>query len=69
MTDPLCVGGAVDRLHQSNSLVVRAYLRFWRILGLIGGMAQGGCQFCRRSVFQEVGGYDEAWCVGEDVDS
>lgn len=68
MTDPMCVGGAVDCLHQSNSLLLRAYLRFWRVVGLIGGMAQGGCQFCRRSVFQELGGYDETWYMGEDVD-
>jgi glycosyltransferase involved in cell wall biosynthesis len=68
MTDPTCVGGAVDCLHQANSLLLRAYLKFWRVLGLIGGMAQGGCQFCRRSVFQELGGYDETWYMGEDVD-
>jgi glycosyltransferase involved in cell wall biosynthesis len=68
MTDPLCVGGAVNCLHQANSLIVRAYLKFWRVLGLMGGMAQGGCQFCRRSVFQELGGYDEAWYMGEDID-
>jgi len=61
MTDPLCVGGAVDCLHQSNRLLIMAYLKFWRVLGLIGGMAQGGCQFCRWSVFHELGGYDETW--------
>jgi len=37
--------------------------------GLVGGVAQGGCQFCRRSAFQELGGYDEAWYMGEDVES
>jgi len=68
MRDPTCVGGAVDCLHQPSSLLVRAYLKFWRVLGLIGGMAQGACQFCRRSVFQELGGYDETWYMGEDVD-
>jgi len=68
MTDPVCVGGAVDCLHQPNTQLVRAYLKFWRVLGLIGGMAQGACQFCRRSIFQELGGYDETWYMGEDVD-
>jgi hypothetical protein len=68
MTDPTCVGGAVDCLHQSKRLLLRAYLKFWRVVGLIGGMAQGGCQFCRRNVFQELGGYDETWYMGEDVD-
>ena len=68
MANPTCAGGSVDFMHQSNRLLVRAYLRFWRILGLIGGMAQGACQFCRKSVFQELGGYDETWYVGEDVD-
>ncbi len=68
MADPICLGGAVDCLHQSNRLSVRAYLKFWRFIGLIGGMAQGGCQFCRRSVFRELGGYNETWYMGEDVD-
>lgn len=67
-TDPTCAGGAVDAVHQPNSLLLRAYLRLWRALGLIAGMAQGACQFCRRSVFQELGGYDESWYMGEDVD-
>ena len=68
MTDPTCAGGAVDTVHQPNSLLLRAYFRSWRVLGLIGGMAQGACQFCRRSVFQELGGYDETQYMGEDVD-
>ena len=68
MADPMCIGGAVDSLHRSNSLIVRAYLKFWRILGFMGGMAQGACQYCRKSVFQELDGYDETWYLGEDVD-
>ena len=32
------------------------------------GMAQGATQFCRRSVFEQVGGYDERAWIGEDVD-
>jgi glycosyltransferase involved in cell wall biosynthesis len=64
MTDPACIGGAVDCLHKANSL----YLRFWRLLGIISGMAQGACQFCRRNVFEELGGYDEKWYMGEDVE-
>jgi len=68
MTDPTCAGGSVDILHRPISPLLRAYLRFWRVLGLFCGMAQGACQFCRRSVFQELGGYDETQYMGEDVD-
>jgi glycosyltransferase involved in cell wall biosynthesis len=68
MTDPTCAGGAIDAMHQSNRLLLRAYLRFWRIFGLLCGMVQGACQFCRSSVFQELGGYDETQYMGEDVD-
>jgi glycosyltransferase involved in cell wall biosynthesis len=68
MADPACAGGAVDAVHRPSSGLVRAYLKLWRILGLAGGMAQGACQFCRKSVFQELGGYDETQHVGEDVD-
>ncbi len=68
LMDPGCVGGAVDCLHQANSLLMRSYLKFWRVFGFMCGAAQGGCQFCRKIVFQELGGYDETWYMGEDVD-
>ena len=68
MADARCAGGAVDAVHQASSIVLRAYFRFWRVIGLAGGMAQGACQFCRRSVFEELGGYDETHYMGEDVD-
>lgn len=58
----------MDILHRPVSPILRAYLLFWRIFGLIDGMAQGACQFCRKNVFKELGGYDETWYVGEDVD-
>ncbi len=68
MKDPQCAGGSVDISHRPASLILRAYLLLWRVLGLIGGMAQGACQFCRKSVHKELGGYDETWYMGEDVD-
>lgn len=68
MTDSTCAGGSVDILHRPGSSILRIYFRLWRILGLVCGMAQGACQFCRKSVFQELGGYDETQYMGEDVD-
>ena len=32
------------------------------------GMVQGATQFCRRDVFEQIGGYDEGTWIGEDVD-
>jgi glycosyltransferase involved in cell wall biosynthesis len=68
MADPGCAGGAVDMRHHARRLTVRADLGAWRFLGLLGGMAQGACQFCRRSILDELGGYDETQYMGEDVD-
>jgi glycosyltransferase involved in cell wall biosynthesis len=68
MADPMYLGGAVDCIHQSNRLIIQIYLKFWRIIGLLLGMAQGACQFCRKSIFHELSGYDETWYLGEDVD-
>ena len=68
MNDPTCGGGCVDVLHLPNGLVLRAYFKLWRVLGLALGTGQGACQFCRKSLYQELGGYDEAWYMGEDLD-
>lgn len=68
MDDPACVGGAVDVDYRPKRLSMRIYLRGWRLLARLTGMAQGATQFCRRSVFEEVGGYDEGAWIGEDVD-
>lgn len=34
----------------------------------LAGMARGPAQFCRRSVFETLGGYDQQAWIGEDVD-
>jgi glycosyltransferase involved in cell wall biosynthesis len=39
--DPRCVGGAVDVDHRPSSAVIRLYLRLWRLLGRLTGMARG----------------------------
>ena len=68
MSDPACVGGAVDVEYRPKRRIIRPYLLAWRILSRLTGIAQGATQFCRKSVFDEVGGYDEKAWIGEDVD-
>ena len=68
MSDPACVGGAVDVDYRPKRLSMMLYLRAWRLLARLTRMAQGATQFCRRDVFEEVGGYDEGAWIGEDVD-
>ena len=68
MSDPACVGGAVDVEYRPKRRSMQLYLRAWRILSRLTGMAQGATQFCRKSVFDEVGGYDEKVWIGEDAD-
>ena len=68
MSDANCFGGAVDTDYRPRKLSVRLYLRFWRIIGRLLGMAQGATQFCRRDSFRELNGYDETLFMGEDVD-
>ena len=68
MSDPACVGGGVDVEYRPQRLAVRLHLRAWRLLGRLMGMVQGPTQFCRKSVFEQVGGYDEQTWIGENVD-
>ena len=68
MSDPACVGGGVDVDYRPKRLSMRFYLRAWRLLAHATGMVQGATQFCRKSVFEQIGGYDEKAWIGEDVD-
>ena len=68
MSNPTCLGGAVDTYYQPQRLSVRLYLRAWRLIKHLTGMAQGATQFCRKNVFDQIGGYDEKTWIGEDVD-
>ena len=68
MSDPACVGGGVDVHYEPRRPFVRVYLDAWRLLGRLGGMVQGATQFCRKDIFEQVGGYDERAWIGEDVD-
>ena len=68
MSDPTCVGGAVDVEYRPKRRFIRFYLQAWRVLSHLTGMAQGATQFCRKSVFDAIGGYNEQVWIGEDVD-
>ncbi|MGH9968144.1 MAG: glycosyltransferase [Pyrinomonadaceae bacterium] len=68
LSEPTCVGGAVDTAYRPKKLTVKIYLQSWRIIGKLAGMAQGATQFCRRDVFFALNGYDETLYMGEDVD-
>ena len=68
MREGACEGGAVDVAFRPERLAVRMYLAFCRVVGAIAGMAMGACQFCRRDVFDALGGYDERIYMAEDVD-
>ena len=68
MSDPAYVGGAVEVEYRPKRRSMRVYLRAWRLLSRFTGMAQGATQFCRKTAFDEVGGYDEKAWIGEDAD-
>ncbi len=68
MSDPGCVGGALDAEYRPSRPAMRVYLGAWRVAGRLAGLAQGATQFCRRDAFEALGGYDETLYMGEDVD-
>jgi glycosyltransferase involved in cell wall biosynthesis len=69
MQDQNCFGGAVA---VSYGRFERSWLRFlsraWKFWGGVFNMKQGAAQFCRRDVFEQLGGYDERIYLGEDID-
>jgi glycosyltransferase involved in cell wall biosynthesis len=68
MSEPDCLGGAVDTDYRPSKLTSKLYLRAWRVVGRLAGLAQGATQFCRRDAFAALNGYDETLFMGEDVD-
>ncbi|HEY6467175.1 MAG TPA: glycosyltransferase [Candidatus Acidoferrales bacterium] len=68
MARSACLGGSAGLVHRPASKLLRAYLEVWRCLGTTLGMAQGAAQFCQRSAFSALNGYDESQFMGEDVD-
>ena len=68
MLDARCIGGGVDTEYHPRRFLVSLHLRAWRVLAALTGMVQGATQFCRRSAFDEVGGYPEDVWMGEDTD-
>lgn len=70
MSDPTCVGGsvAVEYEGELRRAWVRWFMKLWPLLGKWLRMRQGALQFCRASVFSELGGYDATIYVGEDIE-
>jgi len=69
MEDEKCFGGAVAvEYEEFQRRWVKYYLAGWKFWGAVFNMAQGAAQFCRSSVFTELGGYDRTIFMGEDVE-
>ncbi len=68
MEDEKCFGGAVAvDYEQFERKWMKYYLLGWKFWGTVFNMKQGAAQFCRKSVFEKLGGYDETIYMGEDV--
>ncbi|HZH34346.1 MAG TPA: glycosyltransferase [Pyrinomonadaceae bacterium] len=69
MENEKCLGGAVDVAYQEfQRKWMKWYSRGWKFWGKVFNMKQGAAQFCRKSVFLKLGGYDETLYIGEDIE-
>jgi glycosyltransferase involved in cell wall biosynthesis len=69
LEDEKCFGGAVAVGYEGfGRKWMKVYLTGWRFWGAVFNMKQGAAQFCRRSAFEELGGYDQTIFMGEDVE-
>jgi len=68
MKEEKCFGGSVAVDYQRfERKWMKIYLRGWQFWGTLFNMKQGATQFCRKSAFEKLGGYDETIFMGEDV--
>ena len=69
MRDEKCFGGAVAvEYGEFERKWMRYYLYGWKFWEKFFNMKQGAAQFCRREVFEDLGGYDTGIYVGEDIE-
>ena len=69
MEDEKCFGGAVAVEYQAfKRKWMKFYLMGWKFWGKFFNMAQGAAQFCRKSAFEKLKGYDETIFMGEDIE-
>lgn len=67
--DAQCFGGAVAVDYgEFDRWSMRFYSMGWEFWGKVFNMKQGAAQFCRKTAFEKLGGYDERIFLGEDVD-
>lgn len=64
-----CLGGAVAVAYEKfQRKWMKYYLLGWKFWEKLLNTKQGATQFCRKTVFEEIGGYDEKIFMGEDVE-
>ena len=69
MADEKCFGGAVAVEYEDFQRTwMKFYLAGWKFWGKFFKMAQGAAQFCRKSVFEKLEGYDPTIFMGEDIE-
>ena len=69
MADEKCFGGAVAVEYENfERKWMKFYLLGWHFWSAFLNMKQGATQFCRKTAFMEIGGYDESVYMGEDVE-
>lgn len=69
MADEKCFGGAVVVEYENfERKWMKFYLLGWHFWSAVFNMKQGATQFCRKTAFLEIGGYDESVYMGEDVE-
>lgn len=69
MKDEKCLGGAAAvEYGEFERKWMRYYIFAWKFWEKFFNMKQGAAQFCRREVFETLGGYDTGIYVGEDIE-
>jgi glycosyltransferase involved in cell wall biosynthesis len=63
-----CLAGGSTVAIEGDHPVATFTARFWNVISRLNRWAAGSFMFCEAATFAEIGGFNQAWYAGEEID-